>query len=280
MDPIVERRLPAEGLRDVVETIWVQEEDSPASRTPSCVVPTGTIEILFHYGDRFSHVENGQANLVPRCYVTGQRTVPVFTLAPERVGIVIASLYPWGLVGLFPECTETPDGYVDLELLVGRDPVAEVVEQLQAATDLDHRIRLVESFLLQHRGDFLQRDRIIDSCRWLANGAAGYPVAVAAERAGMSRRHYGRLFRSTIGTSPKTFSRIMRFQRATSLRRGSRLSWAAIAAECGFVDQAHLAKEIKHFSARTAGEIDLQYDEADNFFNGNAVSKFFNTVYL
>ncbi len=81
---IFERLQATPALADIVESIWLQEDLCPDTpRTASSVLPTGTVEILFHYGDRFSHIE------------------------------------PDGLEAV-------TDGYVDLELVVGRQRMAEL----------------------------------------------------------------------------------------------------------------------------------------------------------
>jgi AraC-like DNA-binding protein len=273
---IFERLQSSPPLRDIVESIWLQEHESPEDdRIPSCVLPTGTVEILFHYGDRFSHVEPGGIEQVPRSYVTAQRTRTVFTLAPSRVGIVIVSLFPWGMSALFPECTGTTDGYVDLALLCGASRIAALEERLCAAEDAATRIGLVESFLLSWRSEGAGGPRMIAASRMAASMKSPCPVHELANRFSMSRRHFARTFRSTIGIQPKTFSRIMRFQKAMTLRRDEALSLSSIAAECWYTDQAHMSHEIKQLSGRNPGQIRLRREHADDVFNGNAGSSFF-----
>ena len=272
---------PSPPLRDIVESIWLQEGPGhDGLGEPACVLPTGTVEILFHYGDRFSHVEPDRVTVVPRSYVTGQRSRPVFPRPTGRVGIVLVSLFPWGLSSLFPEGADTLDGYVDLALLLGQSRISELEERLLSADGSAHRIRLVESFLLALRGEGAGDTRMIAAARRLASATAPRSVRDIAGELSMSRRHFARLFRATIGLQPKTFSRVMRFQRAMRLRRGGNVPWAGIAAECGYADQAHLAHEFKRFAARTPKGIEIQPEGPDEFFNGRDVSKFFNTIYL
>jgi len=74
---------------------------------------------------------------------------------------------------------------------------------------------------------------------------------VAAEL-GISERRLRRVFIETVGMSPKMFSRLMRFSRATDLARADcRMNWASIAAQTGFYDQAHLIEEFRNFTGAT-----------------------------
>jgi AraC-like DNA-binding protein len=61
---------------------------------------------------------------------------------------------------------------------------------------------------------------------------------------GVGYRHALRRFQAAVGLSPKEFARLVRIREACvqALRRAD-ASWAAISAEVGFADQAHLARE-------------------------------------
>jgi AraC-like DNA-binding protein len=69
--------------------------------------------------------------------------------------------------------------------------------------------------------------------------------AVAAEL-GVSERHLRRVFRETVGVSPKAYARVARFHRALgAAREDGRAGWASIAAAAGYYDQAHLIAEFR-----------------------------------
>lgn len=75
-------------------------------------------------------------------------------------------------------------------------------------------------------------------------------VARLAARLDWSRKHLTRKFNDEIGLGPKAVSRIARFMAAQDkARKGD--DWAGIAAECGYADQAHLAREFREFAGIT-----------------------------
>jgi AraC-like DNA-binding protein len=81
-------------------------------------------------------------------------------------------------------------------------------------------------------------------------------VTTLADRIGRSRRHLGVLFREHVGLGPKTFARLVRFNRAVSLLRSGRSrSFAELAHECGYFDQAHLIRDFREFAATTPTEL-------------------------
>jgi AraC-like DNA-binding protein len=78
-------------------------------------------------------------------------------------------------------------------------------------------------------------------------------VADLADEVGWSRRHLGERFRTELGLAPKQAARVLRFERAGRLLRRGRTDLAALAAECGFYDQAHLTNEWRALAGCTPG---------------------------
>jgi AraC-like DNA-binding protein len=62
----------------------------------------------------------------------------------------------------------------------------------------------------------------------------------------LERPHLARGFRREIGLTPKAAARVIRFDRACRLL--PRHSGVAVAAECGYADQAHLIREFVSFT--------------------------------
>jgi len=72
----------------------------------------------------------------------------------------------------------------------------------------------------------------------------------AAAQAGMSPRQFRRRCLEESGLTPKRLCRILRFRHSLELAESRRLSWAAIAAEAGYFDQAHLIRDFREFTGR------------------------------
>ncbi|GIJ28456.1 hypothetical protein Vqi01_36180 [Micromonospora qiuiae] len=74
------------------------------------------------------------------------------------------------------------------------------------------------------------------------------PVGLVAVRCGLSSRQLQRRCNTAFGYGPKTLHRILRLQRALALARSGQ-SLATVAAEAGYADQAHLAREVRAMAA-------------------------------
>lgn len=74
-------------------------------------------------------------------------------------------------------------------------------------------------------------------------------IADVAREIGMSRERFSKTFRREFGLSPKTFARVRRFARAVNVRRHEpSVTGAALAAQCRYVDQAHMIHDFQEFS--------------------------------
>lgn len=86
----------------------------------------------------------------------------------------------------------------------------------------------------------------------LAQFQGGLSVAAAVQRSGISHRRFIEVFRQGVGLAPKTYLRVMRFQRALpALQSDKGPSLAALAADLGYSDQSHFSREFMAFSGVT-----------------------------
>jgi AraC-like DNA-binding protein len=81
--------------------------------------------------------------------------------------------------------------------------------------------------------------------RWLVNRLrAGQPIAALADQVAFSERQLHRRSLFLFGYGPKTLARILRLGTALDLARGG-TPFGRVAAEAGYADQAHLAREVR-----------------------------------
>jgi AraC family transcriptional regulator len=85
--------------------------------------------------------------------------------------------------------------------------------------------------------------RVIDYIE--ANLACDLQLVELCAVAGISRSHFARAFRNTVGMAPHTFVLQRRLARAVELLTPRKLSMREVAEQCGFADQAHLARAFK-----------------------------------
>jgi AraC-like DNA-binding protein len=84
--------------------------------------------------------------------------------------------------------------------------------------------------------------------------AGGRSVGEVAAATGLGERQLRRRCESAFGYGPKTLARVLRLQRALTLARtGS--PFATVAADAGYADQSHLAREVRSLAGLPLGEL-------------------------
>jgi AraC-like DNA-binding protein len=127
--------------------------------------------------------------------------------------------------------------------------VAELGERVADAHSQEERLRLL-SRAVELR---LDSEGAVAPELAFAFGRLSRPdvrIAEVARDAGMGRERFSKAFRREFGLSPKKFARIRRFARALR-ERNPALDGAALAAQCGYVDQAHMIHDFQEFAGST-----------------------------
>jgi AraC family transcriptional regulator len=92
-------------------------------------------------------------------------------------------------------------------------------------------------------------EALLDRVR-VDEATAGSMTRLAAA-CGLTRAHFTRRFSAIVGASPYTLLLASRVERAKYLLASSRTSIAAVAAACGFADQAHLSRTFSRLTGTT-----------------------------
>ena len=164
---------------------------------------------------------------------------------------------------------------VDLSLI---DPVLAraVVSRVAAAGSWTDRFDAMESLIAERVADVDIPASISSAWRTLVNRDGRIALGLLAAEMDCSHRTLIARFRTCVGFPPKTIARLLRFNRAVrSLdrscrtradepvskpyiearqaedRRAGAIQWADLAADCGYVDQAHLIKDFREFAGST-----------------------------
>ena len=150
---------------------------------------------------------------------------------------------------------ELANTVVDLETVLGRKLVR-LADRVADATLWSHRFAVLEAGLVALRAAGPTPDPGVGWAwrRLHATGGAVRIETLAAEL-GWSRRHLARKFREQIGVSPKAAARIVRFEQAATLLAGEHRSLAAVAADSGYADHAHLSREVRALTKWTPSEL-------------------------
>jgi AraC-like DNA-binding protein len=244
-------RPPRRRLHGLVNRLW-SLDDSGLVAMPETICPDGCTEFVLHLADAMLQRESGVDRMQPRHLLVAQMDRPVTIVPSGRVAMAGARFVAGALHSLLPTPQDRLSGQIlDLEAVWGAW-TRRAADSLAHARSAEERLDRLEDHLeaLLPPTDTSANAR---SMRWAASAmrAAGGVVAIErlARDVGISRRQFERRFRDHVGLPPRLFGRIVRFQRAFA--RLGHESGAHVAAACGYVDQAHLVREVRRFAGQT-----------------------------
>ena len=275
---------PSIELHPFIEEFWIQENlEASQNNRPTTVLPTTTIDLILIYADPFVQVNVDRSELLPLTYISGQKTRPVQVAPTGKTGMIIVRFFPWGLAPFFDfSVDEATNVSIDLNLLTCKQSVRELEEQIHEHSTSNERIRRIESFLLQKLNAKRCDPLIVGAVQRMNRVMGNLSISLLAKELNMSRRQFHRRFARTVGTGPKEFAEIVRFQK-TLYRRKCGADWPELVTECGFYDQAHLIREMKKysgFSYRNIFSANPTTLLTKHFNSDRKMTHLYNTVYL
>lgn len=251
-------RDPHPSLVPFVQQVWATWPD-PASRTVGereVLLPVPEMHLAFRLGGdafRFFHSpEDLTGETVGHAVVGGPRTcsyVKSLSSAGRSVG---ALLKPGAGELLFG----VPNGrlagcHVPLEVLWGQEATEAAIERLHGAGSIEGGLSTLEAILLAR----LPLRPVLHPV--VAYGLRELPrydrVSEVVARTGYSHRRFVELFDRQVGLSPKSYSRMRRFQRAIRIHeRDPGAAWTEVALRAGYSDQSHFSHEFRAMTGMTA----------------------------
>ncbi|MEJ3657634.1 helix-turn-helix domain-containing protein [Actinomycetes bacterium KLBMP 9759] len=147
---------------------------------------------------------------------------------------------------------------VDLAAIIGRR-TGSMLDRLAAAGDWRERFALLDAELGRLAADGPGERGVLPEVGYawdrIAETGGAMRIEELAREVGWSRRHLAGRFRDEIGLSPKAAAKVIRFERACDLLRAPRRPpLAQVAADTGYVDQSHLARDFRDLAGLTATE--------------------------
>lgn len=208
------------------------------------ILPDAAPELIVHLASPpdFWHESDGwtqQPEVFFYCAAT--RMLPLRISRPMDVFAI--RFRPWGVsrFGTGP-MSELLDRAVPPQEVLG-SPGSQLVSALKACKNHKQRVAMANHALLAALASDAENTTAIDTLIKAIGGAAN-PASEMANALNRSPRTVSRTWQKMVGISPRAYAKLMRFHRALKwIDEGRPLVW--VAAQCGYADQAHMARHIK-----------------------------------
>ena len=246
---------PHPALQRFIECVWTLKSESKLGMLPEPILPDGCIELILNCGDPFHELQDGIFVRQPARFVVGQMTRPVVITPTGKVELIGIRFNPGGTLPFFrPPLHELTNRVVELGSL---DSTLErhLVEALRRAPLLPERVAEIQSCLSRKIQGFKEGNGFLNLTANAIRSNGRIRVEQLAAAAGVSGRQLERRFLTDVGIGPKMFCRILRFQHVFRALANNPGSWAELALDCGYYDQAHLIRDFQEFAHQTPASL-------------------------
>ncbi|HKK80891.1 MAG TPA: helix-turn-helix domain-containing protein, partial [Prolixibacteraceae bacterium] len=212
------------------------------------IVPSGLTELVFYFGDKPEPVERDKKHN-DSTLITGQLNNFYDLRITGRLSLFSIIFQPHGLSAFLDiPLQELYNQNVPLRFIF-KDKVNELEYRLVEVESFAERIKIVESYffnVLRAKENNLSLNRVHDSVGLISRLKGNVSVDDLAYDACLSRKQFERTFSHVIGTTPKQFLKIIRFQNAIALKsKNLNTNLTELTYQCGYYDQAHMINDFK-----------------------------------
>ncbi len=252
------RHIPRPPLSALVGCLWYWE-GAPATHAKERLLPNGECAIIVNLRDEPLRIYDAhdvtRYSSYGHAVLSGARSDCFVIDTSQEERVVGIQFRPGGAFPFFRmPASEAEGASVALDDLWPAQS-RRIREQLLAAPSVDAMFAILERSLLAQlvRPPELH-PAVACALRHFCQCPPGGSIASLTERIGLSPRRFIELFHRQVGLTPKTFSRVRRFQQALRSFHGRRqIDWARVALENGYYDQAHFIHDFQGFSGFTPG---------------------------
>lgn len=256
---IFRTHIPPYPLNTFIDCFVYFKEYDPQLRIER-FLPDGNIELVIDLVDTPKFIyDNHTLREIQECnnaWLSGIRTKPISIPAGEGAEMFIV-FFKKGMAHHFTNMPlyEITDTVTNAELLKDKE-ILDLRYTIQACTSIEQKFIHAEQYFLRK---YDNRATINPAIEFAINSITTKPDALTINKVqsstGYSHKHFIKLFRHYTGVTPKSFQRIMRFQKAIlDIEHGRCFNWPQLATACGYFDQSHFIDDFKHFSGFTPEE--------------------------
>jgi AraC-like DNA-binding protein len=244
---------PDGPLSAFVDYLWYMESPSPLGGN-ELSLPDGSVDLI---------IDLSSAQKVPMANASHERLLldPVFVCGPHSRPFVICNTPETRVIGVhfkiggaYPllgwPLNQLLNVMLPMDSIWG-SMAGELREELLDLTNVDDMFRMLSRRLMNLAANRLPIHPAVQyAIEQLDIGEQTGHIQLLVDRIGMSHRRFIELFKRETGYTPKSYSRIRRFQSVLKTMGSSPndIDWSDLALGSGYYDQSHFIKDFRAFS--------------------------------
>ncbi|SEL29982.1 helix-turn-helix domain-containing protein [Parapedobacter koreensis] len=243
-----DKYLPIDQLKPYVSYLAISE--SPLETTYK-VLPSPGLVIGFQYMGELAAIKEGSENNLSSAGITGISDRYSIFKNSANIGTVLVYFTETGFTHFAsPPAHELFNQSISLDHIFNKHKIIETEERLDNAQTDKQRIHIIERFLLSQLKTIQTDKLIVEAVKLIYQSKGSVRIKELNERLFISQSPFEKRFRKVVGTTPKKFASIVRFNAVLNDLNDTK-SLAEICYENNFFDQAHFIKDFKQFTGDT-----------------------------
>ncbi|MBO9703174.1 MAG: AraC family transcriptional regulator [Sporocytophaga sp.] len=243
-----DKHLPSDKLKPYIKHFVVSES---IVENEYKVFPSSGLVIGFQYKGQLSTIHNNTESKLTSSGITGISDSYKIFRNSANIGTILVYFTEVGFTHFSSNhANELFNLSIALEDIFDKHRVKEVEEKLSFATTDHQRINIVELFFLSQLKDIQTDKLIIEAIKLIYQSKGSIRIKELNEKLNISQSPFEKRFRKIVGTTPKKFASIIRFN-SVLINLNSSKSLTEICYENNFFDQAHFIKDFKQFTGDT-----------------------------
>ena len=224
----------------------------------------GNPGLVFHYKNPLIQYGGNRPTgiIQPKSFIYGQITHYNDLRSGGELGMLVVVLQPYGIFNLLNiMASEMNNSVIPLADIFGRETLA-LEDQITNADNPFHIIQSVEQFLLKKGVRVKDSDPVFEeSLQFIYQHKGTLTIEELLKKIPVTERQLERKYKKYIGTGPKKFSDIIKFQHFLKLlqhHQSDRKITDAVY-DCGYYDQSHLNNYFKKTTGLTPWQYKLDH---------------------
>lgn len=240
--------IPTDRLKPYIRYFAVSENELENEYK---VFPSSGLVIGFQYKGKLATVkDNVESNLTPSGITGITDSYKVFKNSADT-GTVLVYFTEIGFTHFASHpANELFNLSLSLDDIFDKSQVKEVEEKLAVVATDRQRIKIVDQFLLSQLKVIETDKLIVEAVKLIYQTNGTIRIKELNEKLFISQSPFEKRFRKVVGTTPKKFASIVRFNTVLDHLSNSK-SLTEISYENNFFDQAHFIKDFKQFTGDT-----------------------------
>ncbi len=249
-----------------IQELWYIDNEGSTKISPQKIIPDGYSEVILHLKDPYRINIDGIWRTQSKYLLAGQITKHFYLENTGLSRMIGIKFKPAGLYYLFGlEMSSLVDKVVELESALG-DKALDLVKITNQYSEVKESVEKIQAYLMNCVSRSYEVSKLEQAIDLILHKRGLVAIEELSDVVKLSERQFERIFKKSVGLTPKKYCRIIRFAHIFRLIKNEDNRWIEIALDSGFFDQSHFIKDFKEFTGEDPSKYLFEEKNMANFF--------------